>query len=96
MEELFVVICVVSGDIMGDSWTELAVVTGEALMADGMEFAEEIGGRKEVCTLLGFMRRGVAFEDWGGREVIVFRCGVVVDSGVAGQLVAEKEGESIL
>ena len=38
MEELFVIIWVVSGDMMGEAWTELAVVTGDALMADGMEF----------------------------------------------------------
>jgi hypothetical protein len=31
---LFVVICVVSGDIMGDACTELEVVTDEALMAE--------------------------------------------------------------
>jgi hypothetical protein len=48
MEELFVVICVVSGDMMGEAWSELAVVTGEALMADGVEFVEEIGGRNDV------------------------------------------------
>lgn len=30
---------------MGEAWRELAVVTGEALMADGMEFVE---GRKFV------------------------------------------------
>lgn len=81
---------------MGEAWRELAVVTGEALMADGMEFVEVIGGRKDVCTLLGFVRRTVALEDCEGREVIVFGCCDIVGSAVAGQLVACKEGESIL
>lgn len=96
MEELFVVICVVSGDMTGEAWRELAVVTGEALMADGMEFVAEIGGRKDVCTLLGFVRRVVALEDWDRREVIVVDCGDIVDSEVTGELVANRKGESIL
>ena len=45
MEELFVVSCVVSGDIMGEAWSELGV---DGVMADCMEFVEEIGGRKVV------------------------------------------------
>ena len=48
MEELFVVSCVVSGDMMGEAWTELAVVTGEALMADEVEFVFESGGGNAV------------------------------------------------
>jgi hypothetical protein len=48
MEELLVVIWVVSGDMMGEAWRELAVVTGEALMADGIEFVNERGGRNDV------------------------------------------------
>ena len=40
MDELFVVNCVVSGDMMGEACWELDVVTDEALMADaGSEFA---------------------------------------------------------
>ena len=57
------VICVVSGDMMGEAWRELAVVTGEALMADGIEFVEEIEGRNDVWTLLGFVRFAVALVD---------------------------------
>jgi hypothetical protein len=34
MEELLVVNCVVSGDMMGEACWELDVVTDEALMAD--------------------------------------------------------------
>ena len=60
MDELFVMICVVSGDIMGEAWRELGV---DALMADGMEFEREFGGRKDVWTLLGFVRRIVEFVD---------------------------------
>lgn len=51
MEELLVMSCVVSGDIMGEACNELEVATEEALI--GMEAVEEIGGRKEVCTWLG-------------------------------------------
>jgi hypothetical protein len=42
-EELFVVTCVVSGDMMGEACTELEV-TDEALMAEaGTEVEEEAG-----------------------------------------------------
>lgn len=40
---------------MGDAATELAVVTGEALTAEGMELVK---GSIFVCTLLGLVRRG--------------------------------------
>jgi hypothetical protein len=51
MEELFVIICVVSGDIMGEAWSELEVATDEALIAEaGTEGAEGFGGRKDVWT----------------------------------------------
>jgi hypothetical protein len=51
MEELLVMTCVASGDIMGEAWSELEVATEEALSAEaGTEGVEEIGGRKEVCT----------------------------------------------
>ncbi len=57
------VICVVSGDMMGEAWRELAVVAGEALIADaGKDVVEEMGGRKEVCTWLGFVRLVVVVE----------------------------------
>lgn len=56
IEELFVVSCVVSGDMTGDACCELEA-TEEALMADaGTEFVEPIVGRKEVWTWLGFAR----------------------------------------
>jgi hypothetical protein len=45
--------------------------------------------------LFGFVRLVVALVDCEGRRVIVVG-GDIVDSGVAGQLVANKEGESIL
>jgi hypothetical protein len=52
MEELLVVICVVSGDMMGDAWRELEVVTDEALSADaGTEGVfEGVDGKKVVWT----------------------------------------------
>lgn len=56
-EELFVVSCVVSGDMTGEACSELEVVTDEALIAEaGKEVVEERGGRKDVCTWLGFVR----------------------------------------
>ena len=57
IEELLVVSCVVSGDIMGDACRELEVVTEEALMAEaGTEDAVEwMEGRKVVCTCVGFV-----------------------------------------
>lgn len=56
-EELFVISCVVSGDIMGDACTELEVVTEEVLMAEaGREGTVEwIEGRKLVCTCVGLV-----------------------------------------
>src|SRR4051794_4329899 len=87
MEELFVMICVVSGDMMGEAWTELEVAIDEALMAEaGTEGVEDIGGRKEVCTWLGLPR--LDFEccrDCG------FGWFIIVDDAVAGS-----EGEFIL
>ena len=57
IEELFVVSCVVSGDMAGEGCSELEVVTEEALIAEaGMEAVEERDGRKDVCTWLGFAR----------------------------------------
>jgi len=55
MEELLVVSCVDSGDMVGEACRELEVVTDEALMgADGgIELME---GTKLVCTLFGFGR----------------------------------------
>ena len=46
--------------------------------------------------MLGFVRLVVTLVDCEGCRVIVVGCGDIVDSGVAGQLVASKEGESIL
>lgn len=57
-EELLVVSCVLSGDMIGEAWRELEVVTEEALIAEaGIEGVEVIEGRKFVWTLLGFVRR---------------------------------------
>lgn len=47
-EELLVMICVVSGDMIGEACTELEVVTEEADI--GTEGAEVIEGRKSVRT----------------------------------------------
>lgn len=49
IEELFVVNCVVSGDMMGEGCVEFEVATDEALIAEaGTEGVEEIEGTKEV------------------------------------------------
>jgi hypothetical protein len=49
MEELFVVTCVASGDMMGEGWVEFEVAIDEALIAEaGTEGIEEVRGRKEV------------------------------------------------
>lgn len=77
MEELFVVICVVSGDMMGDACGELEA-TEDALIADaGMEAVEEMDGRKYVWTWLGFAR--LVVEDCGERdcEIIVVVVGSI-------------------
>lgn len=51
IDELFVVTCVVSGDMLGEACSELEVATDEALIAEaGTDGAEVMGGRKEVCT----------------------------------------------
>jgi hypothetical protein len=47
-DELLVMTCVVSGDIIGDACTELEVVTDDADM--GTDGAEAIEGRKSVRT----------------------------------------------
>jgi hypothetical protein len=49
IEELFVVSWAVSGDMIGEAWGELEVVTDEALIADaGTEDVDVIEGRKLV------------------------------------------------
>jgi hypothetical protein len=69
MEELFVMICVVSGDMTGDGCIELEVVTGEILIAEaGTELAEGIFGVKDVWTWLG-MRLVVSVDDVEGEAM---------------------------
>lgn len=65
-ELLLVVLCVVSGDIIGDACCELDA-TEEALIAEEGIDADEAGivGRELVLTWLGFARRPVASCDDG-------------------------------
>jgi len=70
----------VSGDMIGETWGELEVVTDEALIADaGTEAVEERDGRKLVWTWLGLDRRvNDDCEDWEELGVMVVEDGTSI------------------
>jgi hypothetical protein len=96
-EELFVVSWAVSGDMIGETWGELKVVTDEALIADaGTEGVEEIEGRKLVWTWLGFDRRvSEGCEDWEELGVIVIEDGTSIVAVEVARRDGLGEGEGI-